>query len=334
MNLLNFSRDAEPELPVEETVSDSLVIRTPFHLEDGWEFVTENANPSCSHAEIETLIQKRIINLIDLEIMKVLATYHYINHYNLLTALKSRLHPGYQKASYLANIRKLKKAGILLSYRPVRREDMAAGLVAAPASPLRLYCLSQSAYTYTERICPGAHPLLPSSSLRKEELAAAGQFLIQFEAHYKEKISGMDYQKGTKLGNTPFLIDAVIRYRTVFSERQEQSLVTLLLISVRSHKNWEMAALSRLHLLRVWLSRHETECLLPLPVLLVENIGMATALYAKMSGVEAPAGFPAYFCPDSLLMAYPPLQALYRCETGEDRKVTAVRTVLEEGVIE
>lgn len=329
MNLLTITKDTAPECSTEETISDALTTRTPFHMEDGWEFVTDNTNASCSHAEIETLIQKRIINLIDIEIMKVLATYHYINHYNLLTALKMRLHTGYQKASYLSNIRKLKKAGILLSYRPVCSSDMAAGFIAPPAAPLRLYCLSQSAGTYMERICDSPHPLLPSSARRKVELAAAGQFLIQFSAHYDERIIGIEYQKGTKLGNTPFLIDAVIRYHMVLPRQQEESLVTLLLLSVREHKNWEKSALSRIHLLRVWLSRHESESLLPLPVLLVENINMATTLYAKIYSMETLAGFSVYFCPDSLLLAYPPLQALYRCEISEDGKVTAVRMGLD-----
>ena len=37
--------------------------------------------------------------LIDLEIMRVLAAYHYVNHHNLALALSIRLHPGYRKTS-------------------------------------------------------------------------------------------------------------------------------------------------------------------------------------------------------------------------------------------
>lgn len=329
MDYINLPVNVETETPTDEAISDCLVTQTPFRLGDDWEFVTDNANPSCSHAEIETLIQKRILNLIDLEIMKVLAACHYLNHHNLVEALRLRLHPGYQKASYLDNIRKLKKAGILLSYRPIRREDLAAGADAAPASPVRLYCLSNGAHTYMERITPDARPMLPSSARRKMELAAAGQFLIQFEAHYGEQVAGMEYQKGTKLGNALFLLDALIRYRTVFPGQQEPSLVTLLLLSVRRQRGWEKDALSRLRLLGVWLSRHDTEFLVPLPVLLVEDIAMAVSLYAEMHGMESLPGLTVYFCPDSLLMAYSPLQALYRCEVTEEGKVTAVRARLE-----
>lgn len=329
MDYLSASTNTETESPADEAVTDYLVTQTPFHLGDDWEFVTDNANPSCSHAEIETLIQKRILSLIDLELMKVLASCHYLNHHNLTAALRLRLHPGYQKASYLDNIKKLKKAGILLSYHPIRKEEMAAGSAAAPVSPVRLYCLSQGAYTYMEQLCPNAHPLLPSSARRKMELAAVGQFLVQFETHYGEQISAMEYQKGTKLGSTTFLLDALIRYRTVFPGQQNQSLVTLLLLSIRRQKGWEKDALSRLHLFGIWLSRHKAECTLPLPVLLVEDIAMAAALYARIHGMESLSGITVYFCPDSLLMVYPPLQALYRCEAGEDGKVTAVRVILE-----
>lgn len=315
----------KPEQNQETGAEDCLVTQTPFRLEEGWDLISDNTNSSCSHAEIETLIQKRIINLIDLEIMRVLAAYHYINHHNLALALSMRLHPGYQKTSYLDNIRKLKRAGILLCYHPARLEDMAAGIPFSPASPLRLYCLSQAAFTYMETVTPDAHPMLPFSARRKIELAAANQFLLQFERHYKEVLAGYEYEKGAKIGNTPFLMDAVIRYHVLFPGQQDKELVTLFLLSIRRQQGWEKAALTRLHLFRIWLSRHGAECLIPFPVLLVEDLTMALSLYARMQGTESLSGMSVYFCVDSLLMAYPPLQAIYRCETDENGKVSAAR---------
>ena len=50
------------------------------------------------------------------------------------------------------------------------------------------------------------------------ELAAANQFLIMFQKHYKEQLSGYEYEKGAKIGNTPFLMDAVIHYHAFLSE--------------------------------------------------------------------------------------------------------------------
>ena len=315
----------------DEAATDLLVSRTPFRLEDGWEMVPENRNTSCSHAEIETLIQKRILSLIDLEIMKILAAYHYLNHHNIRLELEQRLHPSYRKESCSDNLRKMKRAGILLCYIPIPASpppgaDSIPGTSPVPAaSPLKLYCLSTAAFSYIAPLTE-AHPILPSSARRKIELAAAGQFLIQFLKHYRASVIGYEYEKGTKIGNAPFLLDAVIRYRATVPGLPEAQTVTLFLLALRRYSNWEKAALSRLSLFRIWLSRHGGECMLPLPVLVVEDIAMALRFYMQMQTTEPLSGLHVYFCPDSLLMAVPPLQALYRCETDGDGKVVAMRT--------
>lgn len=311
------------------TAADLLVTRTPFRLEEGWEMAPENRNTSCSHAEIETLIQKRILSLIDLEIMKILASRHYLNHHNIRLELEQRLHPGYRKESYSDNIRKMKRAGILLCFAPVSAGSLSGEWPVPAVSPLKLYCLSASAFTYMEPLTE-SNPILPSSALRKIELAAAGQFLIQFLRHYRNRVIGYDYEKGTKIGNTPFLLDAVIRYRSSVPGLPEPQTITLFLLALRRCRNWGQAALSRLSLFRIWLSRHGAEGMLPLLVLAVEDIAMALKLYAQMQAVESLSSLHVYFCPDSLLMAVPPLQALYRCETDDDGKVTAVRTDMTE----
>lgn len=313
-----------------EATTDLLVTQTPFRLEDGWEMVPENRNTSCSHAEIETLIQKRILSLIDLEIMKILAAYHYLNHHNIRLELEQRLHPGYRKESYSDNLRKMKRAGILLCYVPVPASplsdaDPMPGTSPVPAtSPLKLYCLSTGAFTYMVPLTE-AHPLLPSSARRKIELAAAGQFLIQFLKNYRDNVIGYEYEKGTKIGNTPFLLDAVIRHHATLPGLPEPQTVTLFLLALRRCRNWERAALSRLSLFRIWLSRHGGECILPLPVLLVEDIAMVLNLYAQMQTMNTLSKLYVYFCPDSLLMTVPPLQALHRCETNDNGKVIAIR---------
>lgn len=313
-----------------DAAADLLISQTPFRLEESWEMVPENRNTSCSHAEIETLIQKRILNLIDLEIMKILAAYHYLNHRNIRAELEQRLHPGYRKQSYSDNIRKMKRAGILLCFVPVPAGPLPDA--SAPAvSPLKLYCLSAAAYTYMESLTD-AHPILPSSARRKIELAASGQFLIRFLQHYRDRIIGYEYEKGTKIGNASLLMDAVIRYQATLPRLPEVQTITLFLLAVRRHRNWEQAALSRLRLLRIWLSRHGAECMLPLPILVVEDIAMALGLFAQMQEAETLSELHIYFCPDSLLMAVPPLRALYRCETDDNGKVTAIRINIAENV--
>nr|WP_289766746.1 hypothetical protein [uncultured Acetatifactor sp.] len=330
---MNEHEDITRATEVSEATTDLLVSRTPFRLEDGWEMVPENRNTSCSHAEIETLIQKRILNLIDLEIMKILAAYHYLNHHNIRLELEQRLHPGYRKESYSDNLRKMKRAGILLCFIPVPASPLPGaspipGTSPVPAaSPLKLYCLSTAAFSYMAPLTE-AHPILPSSARRKIELAAAGQFLIQFLKHYKDSVIGYEYEKGTKIGNAPFLLDAAIRYRATVPGLPEAQTVTIFLLALRRCTNWEKAALSRLSLFRIWLSRHGGECMLPLPVLLVEDIEMALQLYVQMQAAESLSGLHAYFCPDSLLMAVPPLQTLHQCKTDGDGKVVAIRTDL------
>ena len=167
--------------------SDLLLSKTPFYLETGWELVTENKNPACSHAQIEQMIQKRTINLIDMELLKILASFHYLNHYHIAYLLEERLHPNYHKSSYLNNLNKLKRAGIVLCYVPVAAGAATGDALPAPASPLRLYALSQGAYTYMEPVTPNARAMQPAASLRKVEIAAANQFILHFLHHYKER---------------------------------------------------------------------------------------------------------------------------------------------------
>lgn len=310
---------------INEALTDCLVTRTPFRLEEGWELAVENVNTACSHAEIETLIQKRILNLIDLEIMKVLATYHYLNHHNIRIELEQRLHPGYRKESYSDNIRKMKRAGILLCFVPVLINNPPDKDSVPISSPLRLYCLSTAAFTYTEALTE-AHPIHPSSARRKIELAAAGQFLIQFLRHYKNHVIWYEYEKGARIGNTPFLMDAVIRYHAIIPGLAGEQTITLFLLALRRGRNWGQAALTRLGLFRIWLSRHEMECIIAFPILVVEDISMMIELYAQTQASESLSALHVYFCPDSLLMAVPPLQALYRCEVNDNGKVTAIRT--------
>ncbi len=307
--------------------SDLLLSKTPFYLETGWELVTENKNPACSHAQIEQMIQKRTINLIDMEILKILAAYHYLNYYHVVYLLKERLHQYYHKTSYLDNLNKLKRAGLVLCYIPVRSGEMAGEHPLTPASPLRLYCLSQGAYAYMEPFTKDSHALPPSDSLRKIETAAANQFIIHFLHHYKDTASLQEYVKTVRLGTSLLTINGILRYQTVFYKDQPPEPVSLFVLSIRNQENWEKRALTRLHLFSVWLARHEAEYRTPFPVLIVENMAMAVSLFSRMQAQDNPSD--VFFCPESLLMLYAPLEAIYRCETDEMGKIKAVRLAIK-----
>ncbi len=325
-----MKKQNDPEEPKMENETDFLVTRTPFSLEAGWELIVENKNPACGHAQIEQLIQKRIINLIDMEILKILASFHYLNHYHITYLLEERLHPNYHKTSYLNNLNKLKRAGLILCYVPVAEGNIAGETPPAPASPLRLYCLSQGAYTYMEPITPDAHAMQPAESLRKVGIAAANQFILHFLHHYKDKVSSMEYLKTVRLGTTAFTIDAILRYRAVLGKDQPAELISLLVLSIRKQDKWEKRAVSLLHLLKVWLSRHDAEYRIPFPVLVVENMAMAVSLFACLQAQENPLC--VYFCPESLLMLYPPFETIYRCETDEGGRIKAIRLTMRSEV--
>lgn len=306
-----------------EKETDLLISKTPFYLEKDWELVTENKNPACSHVQIEQMIQKRTINLIDMEILKILASFHYLNHYHIAYLLEGRLHPNYHKASYLNNLNKLKRAGLVLCYIPITAGTLAEETPPAPASPLKLYCLSQGAYTYMEPVTPDAHAMQPASSLRKVEIAAANQFILHFQHHYGNMVSSLEYLKTVRLGTSVFTIDGIVRYRAAFSKDQPAELISLLVLPVRKQEKWEKRAVMQLHLLKVWLSRHDAEYRIPFPVLIVENMEMAVTLFSCLQAQENPLS--VYFCPESLLMVYPPFSSIYRCEADEDGRVKAVR---------
>lgn len=310
-----------------EKETDLLISKTPFYLETGWELVTENKNPSCSHVQIEQLIQKRIINLIDMELLKILASFHYLNHYHIARALEVRLHPNYHKASYLGNLNKLKRAGLVLCYIPVATGALAEDTPPVPASPLRLYCLSQGAYTYMEPITPDAHALQPAGSLRKIEIAAANQFILHFQLHYGNKVSSLEYLKTVRLGTSVLTIDGILQYRAVFRKEEPPELVSLFVLSIRKQENWEKRAYIKLHLFKVWLSRHSAEYRIPFPVLVVENMAMAVSLFSILLAQENPIS--VYFCPESLLMLYAPFASIYRCEADDEGRIKAIRLDME-----
>ncbi len=305
---------------------ESFVAKTPFHMESGWELMLENSNKNCSHSEIELLIQKRIINLLDIEIMRILARYPYTNSGNITYLLNHTLHQGYQKPSYLNNLNKLKKAGIILRYA---FSDTAkhTGETDAIPSPLRLYCLSQAAQTYMASIIPDCHQAATAalSAVRKLELASLNQFLIRFQEHYSTRIESLQYLKGTKIGSTPFTIDSIFCCNATHPIFEGKELIWLFAFSCREYGNWIKTNLTRLKMLHIWLQRHSDKYPLPFVIFLTENLSMALTLYTHIREIPLLQNFPIYFCPDSLLVSYPPLEAIYSCETKEDGHLTAIR---------
>lgn len=57
----------------------------------------------------------------------------------------------------------------------------------------------------------------------------------------------------------------------------------------------------------------------------MEDLYMVLSVYARMKGMDPILGLPVYFCIDSLLMVYPPLQTLYRCEVCDAGNIKVVK---------
>ena len=163
-----------------------IILPSPFHISQNQRIEIENRNRRCSHAEIDKLSSRGILNTIDFAIMKMLARYRYVNAYNITVALAQELPDGYQKDNYKKNLRKLVKAGILLRYTIT--ESISGDNSKRPTaitSPLRFYELSYGAYTY---IAPLVHdrcqprPALTDPQILRQ--LALSQFVIHLEKNY------------------------------------------------------------------------------------------------------------------------------------------------------
>lgn len=317
-----------PNNPAPDDTPASILSKTPFHMEENWHLLLENKNPTCSHTEIDNLIQKRIINLIDIELIKALARFPFTNIHNIGFYLNhsGALHQNYQKTSYLDNLNKLKKAGVVARYCFACKPDIYRAGTAKAASPLRLYSLSPPALSYIAPLFPNACPLpMASDTMRKLEIAALNQFLIHFQVSYSEQIKHIDYLKTAKNGSSPFIVDAIIQYRSQNPAFHMSGNISLILLPVRETGAWITHTIQRLKLLHAFISRTPDKYRLPFYLILAESISMIVELYPYLQ-VPPLSGIPFYFALDTTVSAYPPLDCIYYCQQSEDdSSVTAVR---------
>lgn len=201
---------------------------SPFHMEDDWFIFCENTNKNCTQKEIDALIAKGIISHIDLEIMRLICRYGFINTYNIGYALSYTLIPAYRKSSYQRNIQKMVRAGILLKYS-IRIGNTS---VSTFASPMHFYALSAGAQTYIS-------PHVDSPFSRKWALSpydimnclSVSQLLIHFLKDYGSNcLVSTRCSEHSKRNNT-IMLDGVIRFNK--ETCHFKSPTQLALISVR-----------------------------------------------------------------------------------------------------
>lgn len=320
-----------PTYPIPDDTPSSILSKTPFHMRDDWDLQLENKNPICSHAEIDTLIQKRIINLIDIELIKTLARFPYTNIHNIAFHVNNsgELHQNYQKASYLTNLNKLTKAGIVARYCFTCKPGISPTISPQATAPLRLYSLTPSALSYIAPLLPASAPLpMSSDTLRKLEIAATNQFIIHFQVAYSEHIKYIDYLKTVKNGATPFVVDAIIQYHSQNPAYHMAGAISLILLSARKSNGWIARTVNRLKQLRAIISRRPDKYRLPFYLILFEDISMIIDLHPYLQ-VPPLQGIPFYYSLDTTSCAYPPLDCIYSCQqTEEDSAITAIRHMI------
>ena len=159
---------------------------SPFHIDDNMFIICENRNKNCTQKEIDSLISKEILNHIDLEIMRLLCRYGFVNSYNIGFALSYTLLPQYRKKSYQRNLQKMVRAGILLKYS-IRTGD---SLEDAYISPMHFYALSAGAQDY---IAPHVDTPFPRKLVLSKydimDCLTASQLLIHFLKDYGNNCS-------------------------------------------------------------------------------------------------------------------------------------------------
>lgn len=296
--------------------------KTPFHMEDGWECRLENKNRNCTHFEIDTLILKNIIGPVDLMIMRALATYKYLNAYNIqfFLNLLSPLHQYYKKENYTGNLKKLVKAGILLRYCLVRYDNGSP----LKASPLRFYDLAPGACSYIAPVTASAYPLQAATDdTRKLELLALNQFLMRMQCNYPT-IRTAHYLTWKKAGPRAFCIDAALRCPVPANFPGDQDSLTIFPIPARYSQGWKKHAADRYLSLQEWHDRHQEQHPLPFPIFLCESLEMGELLFRHFRTVDKLRYMPFYFVTDGSLLSCPLWDCLYSSSLSEESQEAVI----------
>jgi len=303
------------------TVLECITKPSPFHLEENWKLKIENQNKNCTHAEIDILMSKGILSEIDLEIMKLLAKFHYVNSFNITLALKHSLASAYQKEHYHANIKKLVRAGVLLKYSFVFNDDSFSS--GSPMSALRFYSLSSGAQSYTSSFVDT--PLAKSNlsiDYQIIEQLATNQLLIQLSSTYRS--SSINYILNSKkaVGAHLLNINAFIRYKITSSK----SIEVFLLCGrdlIQSQRNLT----ARILLLFDWLNHHQPNH--PYMILILLESLPSIISTTKQLNSHATTSFrcPVYFSLDTNLLLSSLFDSLYQCFANDETSALTIQKV-------
>ena len=282
---------------------------SPFHLESAWSVLKENKNQNCTHAEIDTLTAKGLLNGVDFEIMKLLSVYPFINTYNLEYALLHRMSEFYQKSEYTKNLRKLVKAGILIKYCLA---DKTLGDEPLIVSPFRFYSLSPGAYSYMSSFIDNPHNIqfrLRDSQMI--ELLSVVQLLIHTEVAYPSCIKKQRLCVRKKIGNKQVVIPAYF----VFQSDKEHPPLHLLILSGRAEQGSRDRLIGDIQTLFEWLDKNEDSYRNYMVLLLLETLHEIPIIHSQIAGSRMRGKLhPVYYALDTNLLTHPLFDCIYQCE--------------------
>lgn len=292
--------------------NSEIILPSPFHCDSSHHIITENKNRNCTHAEIDLLSSKGLLNTIDFAILKLLAKYRYLNAYNITIALKQELHEGYQKDDYKRNLRKLVKAGILIRHaigHSVSEEETEQSFVIA--SSLRFYELSHGAYTYIAPSIPDSYKQKRiMSNLQVFNSLAVSQFLIHFNADYQFCIKSIRRDIVLNAGEETLNIPAEIH--TFASEILPALRICLL--CARDNAESRKTLLTSLPLLSHYLNSNPEQDYKTLILLLVENMCDIPDIHHRILTMHNTLPPNLFYITDTSILTAPIFQNLYICD--------------------
>lgn len=295
----------------ENTHPFDIILPSPFHISQNQRIEIENRNRRCSHAEIDKLSSRGILNTIDFTIMKILARYRYVNAYNITIALSQELPAGYQKDNYKRNLRKLVKAGILLRYTIT--ESISGDNYKQPtaiSSPLRFYELTYGAYTY---IAPLEHDRCRQSpALTDTQLLchlAVSQFVIHLKKNYVSCLQQVMLDVQVMCGTKNILIPA----RIYTSATPSHPSLDICLLCVRDDAESINTLLTTAPLLSRHLEENQEPKRKSMIIILAENMCDIPDIQHRLLTKNNSVPQNLFYVTDTSILSAPLFQNLFLC---------------------
>lgn len=296
------------------TESPEIFRPSPFHLEADWIIKTENKNRNCTHAEIDILNAKGILNIIDFKIMELLASYKAVNTYNINYALNNVLPDGYRRDSYERNLRKLVKAGIVLKHALYQHTDEAS--CGSVQSPLRFYSLSAGSCSYITPLISHPHRFTGLlSDYRLMEQLALSQLLLHFLINYSANIRHYRTNITKAIGSHRLHIDCFLRYQ---KSDGPSCPISIFLFCCRTHPDSRKDCLTRLCLFFRWLSVHQSEHTNYFILIVVECTQDIFFLQRSIMTCNVPKYYPLYYTTDTDQVSGLLFDHIYQCIPNEE----------------